>query len=92
VFSEVVSAIKHHEGNQNAINVGLELRTNQIYKWAELDVKAKEESRLIFQEYDDESWSFVDCSILAYARRSGISRGFAFYQRFEQLTDIECLP
>jgi hypothetical protein len=27
-----------------------------------------------------------------FARRSGISRGFAFYQRFEQMTDIECLP
>jgi predicted nucleic acid-binding protein len=92
VFSEVVTAIKRREGILNAIKVGLELRTNRIYKWVEFDTEAKEESWLIFQEYDDKAWSFVDCSILAYARRSGISRVFAFDHHFEQMTDIECLP
>jgi hypothetical protein len=45
----------------------------------------------IFEKYDDKQWSYVDCSLLAIARRLMLRRIFTFDHHFQQM-GFEVVP
>ena len=46
----------------------------------------------IFSRYTDKDWSYVDCSILAVARRLQTSQVFTFDQHFDQMAELARVP
>ena len=42
--------------------------------------------------YTDKQWSYVDCSILAVARRLQIAQVFGFDRHFDQMADLTRVP
>ncbi|MCS7072718.1 MAG: PIN domain-containing protein [Anaerolinea sp.] len=46
----------------------------------------------IFTRYSDKAWSYVDCSVLAVARRLAIGAVFAFDHHFDQMAEVQRVP
>lgn len=46
----------------------------------------------IFSHYTDKNWSYVDCSLLAAARRLRIAEIFTFDQYFDQMPEVKRVP
>ena len=46
----------------------------------------------IFSRYTDKNWSYVDCSLLAAARRLRILEIFTFDQYFDQMPEVTRVP
>jgi predicted nucleic acid-binding protein len=88
VFSESMTLLRARHGSQVATRVGRELRDASSYHWQALGRAGEALTWEIFQRYDDKAWSYVDCALLALARRMGIQDIFAFDRHFDQMPGI----
>ena len=91
IFVETMNLTKVRLGPARAIEYGRHLKTSRAFYPLVLTDADKRETWEIFERYDDKKWSYVDCSLLAVARRLKINRIFAFDHHFEQM-GLEVLP
>ena len=88
IFAESMTLLKARLGADIAIKAGSVLRTNSIYRWTALDADTEAEAWTIFQHYRDKEWSFVDCAMLALARKLKLAQVFSYDHHFEQMPGL----
>lgn len=91
VFVETMNLTKARLSPDRAIALGQQLKASRAFYWLVLTDADKQATWDIFEQYQDKDWSYVDCSLLAVARRLEIKRIFAFDHHFQQM-DLEVLP
>lgn len=85
VLSETLTRVRYDAGHPNAVKF---LRTFDASAkvgsvlLVRVDEGVFAESRRIFETYDDQEFSFVDCTSFALARSLGIDTAFAFDHHF----------
>lgn len=92
VFGETLTLLKVRHGTQLAIRVGAELRRNPVYLWTPLGEEGERDTWAVFCQYQDKAWSFVDCALLAVARREGMAQVFGFDRHLTQMPGLTRLP
>lgn len=85
IFAETMVLVKARLGAQAAITLGERLLTSTQFRILPLSTDDQQATWDIFRRYIDKDWSYVDCSILAMARRLSISRVFGFDHHFDQM-------
>jgi len=91
VFVETMNLTKARLGPAYAIAFGRQLKASQAFYPLILTDLDKQATWEIFENYHDKPWSYVDCSLLAVARRLEIRRVFTFDHHFEQMK-LEVVP
>jgi predicted nucleic acid-binding protein len=91
VFVETMNLTKARLGPEYAITFGRQLRTSKAFYSLLLTDEDKRLTWSIFEQYQDKSWSYIDCSLLAVAQRLKIRKVFAFDPHFEQM-GLEMVP
>lgn len=85
IFVETMNLTKARLGPDYAIAFGRHLRASRAFYPLSLTEADKRATWEIFEHYRDKSWSYVDCSVLAVARRLQVRRVFTFDHHFEQM-------
>lgn len=85
VFVETLNLTNARLGANHAIAFGRQLQASHIFYYLPLTQADKELTWTIFSRYNDKTWSYVDCSILAVAQRLDINTVFAFDHHFTQM-------
>jgi len=85
IFVETMNLTKARLGPGYAIAFGRHLRASRAFYPLRLTDADKQTTWDIFEQHHDKSWSYVDCSVLAVARRLGIQQVFTFDHHFEQM-------
>ncbi len=91
VFVETMNLTKARLGPAYAIAFGRQLQASRAFYPLMLTDVDKQTTWAIFEQHHDKPWSYVDCSLLAVARRLEIRRVFAFDHHFEQM-GLEVVP
>jgi predicted nucleic acid-binding protein len=92
IFSETMVLIKARPGARPAVELGERLMKSthfQVIPLTEADLRV---TWNIFSRYLDKDWSYVDCSLLALARRLGVSEVFTFDRHFDQMAELTRIP
>ena len=85
VFVEIMNLTKARLGPQYAVAYGRHLKASQAFYTLNLTDNDKQLTWAIFEQHQDKHWSYVDCSLLAVARRLSIQRIFTFDNHFSQM-------
>lgn len=88
VFIETMNLLNNRHGPRMAIEVGVALRNNPLFQWQSLTLDDERATWALFQKYDDKSWSYTDCAILALAQRLRVPEVFTFDADFDQMPGI----
>jgi hypothetical protein len=91
VFVETMNLTKARLGPTYAIEFGRQLKASKAFFLMPLNEADKRATWEIFEQYNDKTWSYTDCSTLALARRLGTRRIFAFDHHFRQM-GLEVVP
>jgi predicted nucleic acid-binding protein len=91
VFVETMNLTKARLGPAYAIAFGRQLKTSKAFYPLILTDIDKRTTWDIFEQYQDKHWSYVDCSLLAVARRLKVKKIFAFDHHFQQM-ELEVVP
>jgi predicted nucleic acid-binding protein len=91
VFVETMNLTRVRLGPRYAIEFGRQLKASKAFYHLILSDIDKRTTWDIFETYDDKAWSYVDCSLLAVARRLKLRRIFAFDHHFVQM-GLEVFP
>lgn len=92
VFVETMNLLRSRFAPAVAIAVGQELRSNRGYIAVRSEPPIERDSWAIFQRYQDKSWSYTDCHILALARSLQVPQVFTFDHHFQQMPEVESVP
>lgn len=82
VFDETVTWFRAKVSPRDSIVIGRLLREEHHYRSLSDDDAAIWEA---FCRYDDQTWSYTDCSILVMAKRLGIAQVFTFDEHVQQM-------
>lgn len=92
IFAETMTLVKARLGSQPAIALGQRLMQSHRFTLLPCTEIDRQETWSIFSRYSDKDWSYVDCSVLAAARRLGIAEVFAFDHHFDQMAELRRVP
>ena len=91
VFNETVTWFRSRISPKVSIDIGHLLRSHHYLTLSDADDAAIWEA---FCRYDDQLWSYTDCSILVMAKRLGVFHVVSFDVHIRQMAGlgIICLP
>ncbi len=92
VFVETMTLIKARLGVKPAVDLGTRVRASSVFVLVPLTAADYEATWGIFSRYTDKEWGYVDCSILAVARRLSVLTVFAFDHHFDQMAELTRVP
>lgn len=92
VFIETMILVKARLGAEPAVELGNRLMSISHFRLLYLTDEDRQATWDIFGRYTDKAWSYVDCSILAAARRLRVFRVFAFDHDFDQMAELTRVP
>ena len=92
VFVETMVLVKARLGARSAVDLGNQIMQNPRFVIVFLTTEDRQMTWNIFSRYTDKQWSYVDCSILAVARRLQIAQVFAFDHHFDQMAELTRVP
>ena len=92
VFIETMVLVKARLGAQPAIDLGARLTDSARFVVLPWTIEERRATWQIFSRYTDKNWSYVDCSLLAAARRLRILEIFTFDQYFDQMPEVTRVP
>lgn len=92
VFVETMVLMKARLGAAAAVALGERIRSSTHFLVVEPTAEDRQAAWAIFSRYIDKDWSYVDCSILALARRLEVNVVFAFDRHFDQMPAMTRLP
>lgn len=92
IFAETITLVKARLGAQPAITLGERLMQSRRCILLPLSDLDRANTWAIFTRSSDKAWSYVDCSVLAVARRLAIGEVFAFDHHFDQMAELQRVP
>ena len=92
VFSETMVLVKARLGAEPAVELGGRIMNSSHFQVVDLTAEDHRLTWEIFSGYIDKDWSYVDCSIMAVARRLSVSKIFAFDRHFDQMSGLTRVP
>ncbi len=92
VFVETMVLSKARLGVKPAVELGNRIMESPHFLIIYLTAEDRCTTWDIFSRYTDKDWSYVDCSILAVARRLQTSEVFAFDHHFDQMAELARVP
>lgn len=92
VFAETMVLVKARLGARLAVELGTRIMHSEHFPIVYLSAEDRRNTWDIFSHYTDKDWSYVDCSILAVARRLRVFDVFAFDHHFDQMVELTCVP
>lgn len=92
VFAETMVLSKARLGAKPAVELGNRIMESPHFLVVYLTAEDRRITWDIFSRYTDKDWSYVDCSILAVARRLQVSEVFAFDHHFDQMAELTRVP
>jgi len=92
VFIETMILVKARLGADPAVELGKRLMSTSCFRLLYLTDEDRQVTWDIFSRYMDKAWSYVDCSILAAARRLRVFQVFAFDHDFDQMAELMRVP
>ena len=84
VLAESVTLIRFRLGHPWAIRFGEAILGSRLAELFAVDASARRRAWEIFRRYDDQDFSFVDCTSFALMEQLGLKTAFAFDRHFEQ--------
>jgi len=88
IIDETLTLIKIRSDTAKAIIAGKFILDSVMMNRVNIDQARLEETWKIFQKYDDQDFSFTDCSIIAIMHELGINNIFTFDTRLAQIAGI----
>jgi predicted nucleic acid-binding protein len=85
IFSETMVLVKARLGAQAAVELGERMMKSAQFQILYLSPDDRQATWDIFSRYTDKDWSYVDCSLLALARRLDILQIFSFDHHIDQM-------
>ena len=92
VFIETMVLTKARLGAKPAVELGNRIMESARFPILHMIEGDRHTTWEIFSRYTDKDWSYVDCSILAMARRLGLSEVFTFDRHFDQMAELARVP
>jgi predicted nucleic acid-binding protein len=92
IFVETMVLTKARLGADAAIQLGSRMMQSSRFQVIELTRQDRQETWNIFTRYTDKGWSYVDCSVLAMARRLQVVEVFSFDHHFDQMAEVQRVP
>jgi len=85
VFDETVTTLRmHSRRHEVAVRAGRAIRESQTLKMVRIEVPVFEAAWERFQEREDKSWSFTDCTSFILMESLDIRRALSFDDNFRQ--------
>jgi len=82
VFSETVTLIRYRIGHEAARSFGQKLKESSFVRVVAVTPADEERAWDIFTKYQDQDFSFVDCTSFVVMERLKLSAAFAFDRHF----------
>ncbi len=92
VFIETMVLTKARLGAKPAVELGNRIMASTRFPILYLTAEDRRITWEIFSRYTDKDWSYVDCSILAAARRLQVSQVITFDRHFDQMAELMRVP
>ncbi len=92
VFIETMVLVKGRLGARPAVELGTRLLDSSQFVVLPWTREERQATWKIFSRYVDKNWSYVDCSLVAAARRMRVYKIFTFDQYFDQMPEIKRAP
>jgi predicted nucleic acid-binding protein len=92
VFVETMVLSKARLGSRAAVELGNRLAQSSQFSILVPTDTDRQLIWFIFSQYLDKDWSYVDCSLLAAARRLQIVAIFSFDRHFDQMPEVQRVP
>ncbi|MDD5673952.1 MAG: PIN domain-containing protein [Chitinivibrionales bacterium] len=83
IFAETVTRIERRISPKKAVEAGSLIRKNEKIRIVTPDESSIEHAWQIYQKYQDQRFSFVDCISFATMKEMGLSKAFAFDKHFK---------
>lgn len=81
VFDEVVTLLRMRLDHATAVGVGEKLRASQWCRLIEVGQDTRAAAWELFVRYDDQTFSFTDCTSFALMTSMGLEEAFTFDRR-----------
>lgn len=82
VFDEIVTLIRQKLGHDRAVTFGQKLHESSRTRLRNVQQQDRDSAWELFQTYDDEQFSFTDCTSFAVMEQEGTERVFTFDHDF----------
>jgi predicted nucleic acid-binding protein len=92
LFVETMVLTKARSGAAAAINLGHRSKASTRFVVVDQIDNDRRATWDGFSRYVDKDWSYVDCSVLALARRLRVVEVFAFDHPFDQMAEFVRMP
>lgn len=83
IFDELVTILRYNFGHRVAVIYGQALQKSRVVSILRVTPEDEESAWEIFSRFDDQKFSFTDCTSFALMRRLGITEAAAFDIHFE---------
>jgi hypothetical protein len=84
VFGETLTALRRWAGHRQAVQAGEALRRSQVVRIVNVGPRLREVAWALFKKYDDQEFSFTDCTSFATMTQYRIRLAFTFDDDFNQ--------
>ena len=91
VISETITTVQGFAGHARAVELGEQLFNSQSLRRVRVDEALERTAWLLFKKYDDQEFSFIDCSSFAVMKAQGMKKAFAFDRDF-RIAGFQLLP
>jgi uncharacterized protein len=92
VFAETITLARYRIGHLAAVKVGEKLLASSWCRIVDVSEQIRQAGWQIFVQYDDQSFSFTDCTSFAVMRGMAISEAFTFDRRDFAAAGFTVLP
>ncbi len=84
VLDETITLLLYHAGRRQAVAFGDAVQRSRQVSLVRIDAAIWEEAWQLFQQYDDKTWAFTDCTSFVVMQQLELVQAFAFDSHFEQ--------
>jgi predicted nucleic acid-binding protein len=84
ILDEAITLARFRAGHQVAVRLGTALLTSRVLQLIPITPERRAEAWRLFQQYDDQAFSFTDCTSFAVMRELGLMEAFTFDLDFER--------
>jgi predicted nucleic acid-binding protein len=83
IFDELVTILRYDFGHEIAANFGEKVLNSKLCTITRITFEDEKEAWKIFRKYEDQSFSFTDCTSFALMKRLEISEAACFDAHFD---------
>jgi predicted nucleic acid-binding protein len=84
ILDEAITLARFRAGHTAAVRLGTALLTSKVLQLIPITPERRAKAWQLFQQYDDQAFSFTDCTSFAVMRELGLTEAFAFDTDFER--------